>query len=159
MKRALGILALSCGVLAAAGAAQAQVQRSGPPAGAIAQMVGVPAGYEYFFVAGTTAGQPGAPIPADMDSKAQTVVILDKIKAILAAEGLGLGDVVMMRVYMVGVPSKDGHMDNGGMNEAYKTYFGTPEQPNKPARATVQVAALGSPTTLVEIEVQAARKK
>ena len=50
-------------------------------------------------------------------------------------------------------------MDSPGMNEAYRTFFGTPEQPNKPARATVQVAALGSPTTLVEIEVQAVKKR
>jgi len=73
--------------------------------------------------------------------------------------GAGLGDIVMMRVYLVGVPSLDGKMDSAGMNEAYRTFFGTPEQPNKPARATVQVAALGSPTTLVEIEVQAVKKR
>jgi enamine deaminase RidA (YjgF/YER057c/UK114 family) len=44
------------------------------------------------------------------------------------------------------------------MNEAYRQFFGTPEQPNKPARVTVQVAALGSPATLVEISLQAAKK-
>jgi enamine deaminase RidA (YjgF/YER057c/UK114 family) len=65
----------------------------------------------------------------------------------------------MMRVYLVGVATNEGLMDSAGMNEAYRTFFGTRDQPNKPARATVQVAALGSPTTLVEIEVQAVKKR
>ena len=152
-------LVLSTALLVSAGAANAQPKRVGAPTAGIATLVAVPQDYETYYVAGTTASAPGAGIPATMDSKAQTTVILGKIKDILAAEGLGMGDVVMMRVYMVGVPSKNGQMDNGGMNEAYRTFFGTPEQPNKPARATIQVAALGSPTTLVEIEVQAVKKR
>ncbi|HTI67093.1 MAG TPA: Rid family hydrolase, partial [Caulobacteraceae bacterium] len=75
------------------------------------------------------------------------------------AEGLSFADVTMMNVYLVGDPAKEGKMDAAGMNEAYRLYFGTPAQPNKPARVTVQVAALGGPTTLVEISLQAARQK
>ncbi len=153
-------LVLSTALILSAGAANAQPKRVGAPTAGIATLVAVPQDYETYYVAGTTANMPGQQgIPATMDSKAQTAVILTKIKDILAAEGLTMGDIVMMRVYMVGVPSKNGQMDNGGMNEAYRTFFGTPEQPNKPARATVQVAALGSPTTLVEIEVQAVKKR
>ena len=48
-------------------------------------------------------------------------------------------------------------MDFAGMMEAYRAVFGTPAQPNKPARATVQVAALVAPGMLAEIEVQAVR--
>lgn len=48
-------------------------------------------------------------------------------------------------------------MDFAGMMEAYKTFFGTEEQPNKPARVTVQVAALVAPGMLSEIEVQAVK--
>jgi enamine deaminase RidA (YjgF/YER057c/UK114 family) len=33
-------------------------------------------------------------------------------------------------------------MDVDGMNAAYALFFGTPQQPNRPARATVQVAGL-----------------
>ena len=80
-----------------------------------------------------------------------------KIQALLKAQGLGMGDVVMMRVYMVA--GTDGKLDFAGMNAAYNKYFGTADQPNKPARSTVQVAALVTPGALLEIEVQAARNK
>ena len=158
MKSALAV-SISAALLLTAGAAGAQVKRVGPPAGGISSLVSVPPGYGVVYVSGMTAGGgPTNPIPADMDTKAQTLIVLDKLKAALAGEGLSFADVTMMNVYLVGVPSKDGHMDSAGMNEAYKTYFGTADQPAKPARVTVQVAALGSPTTLVEISVQAARK-
>lgn len=152
-------LILSTAALIAAGTANAQPKRVGAPTSGISSLVAVPQDYEVFYVAGITASTPGQGIPATMDSKAQTTVILNKIKDLLAAEGVSMGDIVMMRVYLVGVPSNGGRMDSAGMNEAYRTFFGTPEQPNKPARATVQVAALGSPTTLVEIEVQAAKRR
>jgi enamine deaminase RidA (YjgF/YER057c/UK114 family) len=48
-------------------------------------------------------------------------------------------------------------MDFKGFMEAYTQYFGTPEQPNLPARSAVQVAGLASPGMLVEIEVILAR--
>jgi enamine deaminase RidA (YjgF/YER057c/UK114 family) len=44
-----------------------------------------------------------------------------------------------------------------GMMAGYKMFFGTPEQPNKPARITTQIAALGQPGSMVEIEVQAVK--
>jgi enamine deaminase RidA (YjgF/YER057c/UK114 family) len=80
-----------------------------------------------------------------------------KIQALLKEQGLGMGDVVMMRVYMVAAP--DGKLDFAGMNAAYNKYFGTADQPNKPARTTVQVAALVTQGALLEVEVQAARNK
>jgi enamine deaminase RidA (YjgF/YER057c/UK114 family) len=152
-------LTTSAILLLTAGAAGAQVKRVGPANGAISSVVAVPVGYGVVYVAGITAGGAGAPIPATMDTKAQTAIVLDKLKAALEAEGLGLGDVTMMNVYLAGDPAKEGKMDAAGMNEAYRLYFGTPAQPNKPARVTVQVAALGGPTTLVEISLQAARSK
>ncbi len=80
-----------------------------------------------------------------------------KIRDLLKAQGLGMGDVVMMRVYMVAGP--DGKLDFAGMNAAYNTFFGTADQPNKPARTTVQVAALVTAGALLEVEVQAARNR
>jgi len=80
-----------------------------------------------------------------------------KIQTLLKAQGLGMGDVVMMRVYMVAGP--DGKLDFQGMNAAYNKYFGTADQPNKPARSTVQVAALVTQGALLEVEVQAVRNK
>ena len=69
-----------------------------------------------------------------------------------------MGDVVMMRVYLAGDPAKGGKMDFAGMMEGYTQYFGTKDQPNKPARVTVQVASLVAPGMLAEIEVQAVKK-
>jgi enamine deaminase RidA (YjgF/YER057c/UK114 family) len=69
-----------------------------------------------------------------------------------------MGDIVMMHVYLVGDPAKDGKMDFAGMMDGYKQFFGTKEQPNKPSRTTVQVSALAGPGYLVEIEVIAAKK-
>jgi enamine deaminase RidA (YjgF/YER057c/UK114 family) len=48
-------------------------------------------------------------------------------------------------------------MDFTGFMEGYSMYFGTAEQPNLPARSTMQVAALVNPAYLVEIEVTAVR--
>jgi enamine deaminase RidA (YjgF/YER057c/UK114 family) len=48
-------------------------------------------------------------------------------------------------------------MDFEGMMAAYSQFFGTKEQPNLPARSTVQVAGLVAPGMLVEIEVQLAK--
>jgi enamine deaminase RidA (YjgF/YER057c/UK114 family) len=93
------------------------------------------------------------------DTKAQVTSIIQKIQATLKEQGLGLGDVVMMHVYLAGDPAKDGKMDFAGLQAAYTQYFGTPDQPNKPARAAVQVAALAAPWALVEIEVIAVRSK
>ena len=149
-------LATSAAVLLLAGAAEAQVKRVGT--GAISSVVSVPPGYGVVYVAGMTAGGPGAPITAGMDTKTQTLAVLDKLKATLAAEGLSFADVTMMNVYLVADPAKENKMDAAGMNEAYRQYFGTADQAAKPARVTVQVAALGSPLTLVEISLQAARK-
>jgi enamine deaminase RidA (YjgF/YER057c/UK114 family) len=82
-----------------------------------------------------------------------------RIQNLLKAQGLGLGDVVMMRVYMAADPAMGNTLDFAGMNAAYAKFFGTPEQPNKPARSTVQVAALVAAGALLEVEVQAARGK
>lgn len=152
------IVAASCLTLAFMGAAHAQVKRTGAPTAVISSVVTVPAGYETVYVAGTTANMPGQPITESMDTKAQTLVVLTKLKDALAAEKLTFADVVMARVYLVGTPATGGRMDAAGMNEAFRQFFGSPDQPNKPARTTVQVAALGSPTTLVEIDLTAVRK-
>jgi enamine deaminase RidA (YjgF/YER057c/UK114 family) len=45
------------------------------------------------------------------------------------------------------------------MMAAYTKFFGTAEQPNKPARSTVQVAGLVAQGALVEVEVIAVRSK
>ena len=115
------------------------------------------------------AGQMAQPVtPADKvkgtpavygDTEAQAMSALTTIQKILAAQGLTMGDIVQMDCFLAGDPAKDGKMDFAGLNNAYGKFFGTPEQPNKPVRAAMQVAALASPWGLVEIQVVAVRSK
>jgi enamine deaminase RidA (YjgF/YER057c/UK114 family) len=93
------------------------------------------------------------------DTKAQATSEFLKIQNILKDQGLTMGDVVSMHVYMAGDPAKEGKLDFAGLQAAYTQFFGTPEQPNKPTRAAMQVAALAAPWALVEIEVIAVRSK
>ena len=93
------------------------------------------------------------------DTQAQTVAAIKTIEKALVAQNLTLGDVVMMHVYLAGDPAKDNKNDFAGFMAGYTQFFGTPAQPNKPARSAMQVAALVAPGALVEIEVIAARKK
>jgi enamine deaminase RidA (YjgF/YER057c/UK114 family) len=146
-----------------AGSASAQIVRGGDPKAAIASVVTVPAGYDTIYVSGMTPpmldpkGDPALTATFG-DTKTQTLGVLKRIEDALKSQGATMGDVVMMRVLLVGDPAKGGKMDFAGMMESYKTLFGTAEQPNKPSRITSQVSSLVMPGMLVEIEVQAARK-
>lgn len=100
---------------------------------------------------------PGTRPSISGDTQAQTQSVLTGIQKTLQEQGLGLSDVIQMRVYLAGDPALGGKMDFAGMNAAYGQFFGTKDQPNKPVRATVQVAALVLPGALVEIEVVAVR--
>ncbi|HEX6495516.1 MAG TPA: Rid family hydrolase [Acidobacteriaceae bacterium] len=90
------------------------------------------------------------------DTKTQTVGALQAIQKSLAAQKLTLGDVVMMHVYLAADPAT-GKMDFAGFMGGYTQFFGTKDQPNKPARSAMQVAALAAPGALVEIEVIAVK--
>lgn len=137
----------------------AQIERtSANPNSPIASSASLPADSRIFFISGTTPSPPDPAKPDDLgDTRQQTLSVLTKIKTQLESMGLGMGDVVKMTVFLVGVPDKGGRMDSAAMNEVFRTFFGTPEQPNKPTRSTVQVAALGRPTMYVEIEAIAAK--
>ncbi|MDP1620654.1 MAG: RidA family protein, partial [bacterium] len=114
------------------------------------------------FVSGTLAevSNPKAPknsIESYGDTRTQTISILRRIEKLLASEGLGLGDVVKVNVFLLGDPKLGGKMDFAGLNAAYSQFFGSATQPHKPARATVQITALAMPGGLVEIEMIAAK--
>jgi enamine deaminase RidA (YjgF/YER057c/UK114 family) len=114
------------------------------------------------------AGQMASPItpadaakgtPADYgDTKVQAAGTFAKIQKILQAQGLDMKDVVKMTVFMAPDP-KTGKMDFAAMNSEYLKFFGTPDQPNKPARSAVQVAALATAWGLLEVEVIAVKSK
>ena len=163
MKRLILAATLAAAGLVA-GAANAQAVHVGPPTSPIASVVVVPAGYETIYVSGMTPpaldpkGDPALTATFG-DTKTQTLGVLTRIQDALKAQGATMGDVVMMRVLLVGDPAKGGKMDFMGMMEGYKTFFGTEAQPNKPARITSQITSLVQDGMLVEIEAQAARKK
>ncbi|RMU73694.1 hypothetical protein ALP24_03684 [Pseudomonas syringae pv. aptata] len=50
-----------------------------------------------------------------------------------------------------------GKLDFAGLQAGYTQFFGTPEQPLKPARTALQVVALPLPGALIEVEAIAAR--
>lgn len=85
-------------------------------------------------------------IKADATIEDQTSRVLDNLKAVLAANGMNMGNVVSTTVFM-----KDLN-DFGKMNTVYATYF--KEAP--PARATVEVARLPKD---VRIEIAAIAMK
>jgi enamine deaminase RidA (YjgF/YER057c/UK114 family) len=93
------------------------------------------------------------------DTKTQALSALSKIRTLLKGQGLDMKDVVKMTVFLAGDPEKGGKLDFAGLQASYTQFFGTAEQPNKPARSAMQVAALVVPWALVEIEVIAVRGK
>jgi enamine deaminase RidA (YjgF/YER057c/UK114 family) len=139
-------------------APKAMIERTGAPTGVIASTALLPVGSKIMYLSGGTASPVDPAKPEEFgDTATQTLSILTKMKASLEGMGWSMGDIVKMNVFLVGVPTNGGHMDAAGMNGVFKTFFGTPEQPNKPTRSTIQVAALGRPSTLVEIEAIAAK--
>lgn len=156
-------IALAAGL---ASEAAAQNRIIGAAASPIAQAVFVPAGSDTLYVSGLTPDVvnlgadgklPAGTAPQFGDTETQVRSILKKIEATLVAEGFTLGDVVMMRIVLVGDPAKGGVMDREGMMKAYLEKFANAAQPKKPARITTQIAGLGAPGMMAEIEVQAAR--
>ena len=92
------------------------------------------------------------------DTKTQAASVFAKIQKALQTQGLDMGDVVKMTVFL-GPDPGTGKLDFPGMQSEYLKYFGTPAQPNKPARSAFQVAALAAPWALLEIEVIAVKSK
>jgi enamine deaminase RidA (YjgF/YER057c/UK114 family) len=91
-------------------------------------------------------------------TETQALSVFKRMEASFEKLGVGFGDVIKMTVFLVGDPEMDGRMDFGGFMKAYTKYFGTEDQPNKPARSAFQIAGLaGGPGMLVEIEVVIAR--
>lgn len=128
------------------------------PTATISSTASLPPGSRIVFVSGTTPSPLDPAVPENLgDTRQQTLSVLTKIKTQLEALGMGMGDVVKMTVFLVGVPENEGRMDSAAMNEVFRTFFGTAEQPNRPTRSTIQVAALGRPTMYVEIEAIAAK--
>lgn len=143
--------------------ANAQVVRhAGAPESPILTGVTVPGGTTLIHLSGQVppvvdTTKAGTSIEAFGDTKQQSIGVFRKIESLLTAQGLSLGDVVKLTVFLVGDPKLGGKQDFKGFSEAYAQFFGTAAQPNKVARSTVQVAGLVNPGFLVEIEAVAAK--
>jgi len=93
------------------------------------------------FVAGLTADD------YKLDVTGQTEQVLRKIDKYLAAAGTNKSRILSALVYVSKIGNKD------GMNKAWQAWM---DKANPPARACVE-AQLGTPDTLVEIMVTAAK--
>jgi enamine deaminase RidA (YjgF/YER057c/UK114 family) len=163
MKKWMKSAAIAAAVIFAASGAGAQVTVKHIQTEKAAIAAGVWAGDTFYL-----SGQLASPItPADAakdtpayygDTKAQAASVFAKIQAALKEQGLDMKDVVKMTVFL-GPDPKTGKLDFPGMQSEYLKYFGTKDQPNKPARSAFQVAALAAPWALLEVEVIAVRSK
>jgi enamine deaminase RidA (YjgF/YER057c/UK114 family) len=158
-------LVVLCAATAALGQSGNNVERIPIPNSdfPISAAVVVPAGYDTIYVSGNipkiaNSNAPKGSTDEYGNTKTQTISVLQQIEKTLAGQKLSMSDVIMMHVFLVGDPANGGKMDFAGMMAGYTQFFGTKEQPNKPARSAVQVAALAAPGALVEIEVIAVRK-
>lgn len=163
MKPIFLALAMSLSGLAVCPLAAEEVIRNAIPGSdfPIAESVEIPAGASLVYVSGAVppsiveGGDPADPATFG-DTETQTSNILAAIEERLQRIGLDMGDVVMMRAYLVADPAT-GEMDFSGFMRGYTKYFGTEEQPGLPARSAFEIEGLVLGGWLVEIEVQAAR--
>jgi enamine deaminase RidA (YjgF/YER057c/UK114 family) len=164
--RIMGAAFAAAALLTTPAAAQTVVKHASSPAGLILQSVTVKPGATTLYLSGQLAAplDPTKKVPpaqlsiADFgDTKTQTLSVLGKIKAILAEHGFAMRDIVKLTVFVAGDPKLGDKMDFAGMNDGFKQYFGTAENPTTVARSTIQVAALAGPAYLVEIEATAAK--
>jgi 2-iminobutanoate/2-iminopropanoate deaminase len=96
------------------------------------------------FTSGQVALDPATGVIVAGGIVEQTVRVLDNLKAVLAAAGSGLENVVKTTVFLKDMG------DFAAMNEVYARYL-APEGAVPPARSTVEVARLPK-DALVEIE-------
>jgi 2-iminobutanoate/2-iminopropanoate deaminase len=96
----------------------------------------------FLFVSGQIPLDPKTGNLVHGDIKDQTKQVMENAKAILAAAGCGMDQVVKATIYLKNIG------DFAVVNEVYGAYFPS----NPPARATVEVSRLPKETT-VEIDV------
>jgi 2-iminobutanoate/2-iminopropanoate deaminase len=145
--------------------AQAEVVRiKRDPNAVILDAARVSAGAETIYVSGQLPSplDPSKPMSEvksleEMgDTRQQTISVLGKIRDILATQGYTMGDVVKLSQFVTADP-RLGKMDFAGVNQGFRTFFGTPENPSTVARSTFEVAGLVGPYYLIEIEAIAVK--
>lgn len=124
-------------------------------------VAGLPNGTSAAVWAGNTLYVSGSLDPdrkTHTDTESQTVGLIKDLQKLLVSQNLTLGNVVMMRVYLGADPAKGNKGDFAGMMAGYTQFFGTAEQPMKPARTTLEVVLpAASSGALIEIDLVAVR--
>jgi enamine deaminase RidA (YjgF/YER057c/UK114 family) len=159
---ALASASVAMPVAASANDAIVRIKRN--PEALILDAARVKAGADVVYVSGQLPSplDPAKPMSeitsvAEMgDTRTQTISVLGKIRDILATQGFGMQDVVKLNLFVAADPSL-GRMDFAGVNEGFREFFGTAENPETVARSTFEVAALVGPHFLIEIDAIAAR--
>jgi len=131
--------------------------REGAP---ILKGVKVPADKAMYFASGIVAtpkdeSKPEGDRGRFGDTYEQSVSALKRIESYLSEEGLSLGDVVAMKVYVAPDPENNGKPDFQAWFKAYGEFFNNADNPNKVARSTIGVYQLVDPNKFIEIEVRA----
>lgn len=155
MNKSLAIVMMGATLFVGAMTNAQEIRRTERPGSPLSNLVRVPAGYEYVFISGTTAGSGGTPIPDGADTREQVAIIYNKMKSWLEGEGMTMADIVMLRVFLVPDPAT-GRVDARGANEAYAQFFGSADQPILPSRITLPTTLNGR--AMAEIEAIAAKK-
>jgi len=128
----LGIIFLAAAMLMAAGRPLSSAKRAINPPGTAQGLPfsnGILVG-NTLYVAGQEGLDNGKLRPGGIGPETQAA--LENIKKIVESAGLQMTDVASVNVYLADIA------EFGEMNKVYKTFFPEP----RPARATVQVAAL-----------------
>lgn len=103
---------------------------------------------QYLFVTGQMPTIPGEGMTLVTGGiEAQTARVMENLKIVLAAEGLGLERIVMARIYITHFK-----LDYAAMNAVYESYFA---EGKRPARTCVGVTGLAL-DALVEVDLIAA---
>ena len=136
------------------------LQFYGAPTSSIASGVVIPAGKAAVYTSGTVpalANKDAAVGSKERfgDTKTQAISIMGTIETQLKALGLGLKDVVYLRIYIVPDKNNENKVDYQGWFDAYAQFFNTPQNPIKTARSTLAVHSLVNPDWLIEIEAVA----
>jgi 2-iminobutanoate/2-iminopropanoate deaminase len=113
-----------------------------PPGGGTFSQAFVTTGGRTVYVAGMTARDRNGELVGDGDIRAQTKQVLENMKAVLAAAGATMSDVVKLTVFMKDLTQA------AVVREVRQQYFRRPY----PASTLVEVSRLADERFLIEIE-------
>lgn len=128
----------------------------GSPASSISSGVALPPRSAIYYSSGTVPPvlnpRGATALERYGDTYTQAKGTLERIKGLLAEQGLSLSNVVYLTCYLVPDPNLNGRVDYNGWFRAYAEYFNNPTNPVKTARSTLGVQGLVNSDWLVEIE-------